>query len=190
MRVLSKEEVHLKALQIRDEILNGAVFIHPTDTIYGLGCDATNDDAVKKIRELKDRFKRPFSVIAPSLEWIEENCEITKEADEWLDKLPGPYTLILKLKKKSAVSKDANMGMETIGVRIPDHWISHVASAIGVPLITTSANKTDEDYMTTIDDLNPEIKTKVDFIMYEGEKRGRPSKLVHLENGKAKIKER
>ncbi len=190
MRVLNREEVQLKSLQIRDEILDGAVFIHPTDTIYGLGCDATNDEAVKKIREIKERFKRPFSVVAPSKEWIKENCEITKEADEWLEKLPGPYTLILKLKNKGAVSKDANMGMDTIGIRIPEHWISHVASAIGVPIITTSANKIDEDYMTSLDDLNSEIKAKVDFIMYEGEKHGRPSKLVHLEGEEVKIKER
>lgn len=190
MRVLSKEEMQIQALQVKDEILNGAVFIHPTDTIYGLSCDATNDDAVGKIRDIKERFKRPFSVIAPSKEWIKENCEITKEAEEWLEKLPGPYTLIMKLKNKDAVSEKANMGMDTLGVRIPAHWISHATAAIGVPLITTSANKMDEDYMTTLENLNSEIKGKVDFIIYEGEKQGRPSKLVHLEGEEVKVKER
>ena len=190
MQVLSKEEVSAKAGEIKEAILDGAVFIHPTDTIYGLGCDATNKEAVGRIREIKSRFKRPFSVIAPSKEWIKENCEITKEAEEWIEKLPGPYTLILKLKNKSAVSENANMGMGTLGVRIPAHWISHAASAMGVPIITTSANKVDEDYMTTLEDLDPSIKKKVDFIIYEGEKKGRPSKLVNLADGKAEIKER
>ena len=190
MQILSKEEVSAKAGEIKQAILEGAVFIYPTDTIYGLGCDATNDEAAGRIRDIKSRFKRPFSVIAPSKEWIIENCEITKEAEEWIEKLPGPYTLILKLKNKIAVSEKANMGMDTLGVRIPAHWISHVASAMGVPIITTSANKIDEDYMTTIEDLDPSIKNKVDFIIYEGEKKGRPSQLVHLEDGEAKVKDR
>ena len=190
MRVLSKEEVQLQSHQIREDILQGAVFVYPTDTIYGIGCDATNDEAVKKIRDIKARFKRPFSVIAPSKEWIKENCEITPEAEEWINKLPGPYTLIMKLKNKSAISKDANMDMDTVGVRIPAHWISHAAAAIGVPIITTSANKMDEDYMTSLEDLNDDIKAKIDFTIYEGEKQGMPSKLVHLEDGEAKIKER
>lgn len=191
MRILNKDEVSIKAGQIKEEILReGAVFIHPTDTIYGLSCDATNDQAVGKIRDIKERFKRPFSVIAPSKEWIKENCIITQEGEEWLEKLPGPYTLIMKLKNKDAVSEKTNNSMETLGIRIPDHWISHVASAVGKPLITTSANKVDQNFMTSLEDLDPSIKSKVDFIIYEGEKKGRPSKLVHLEGDDVKIKER
>lgn len=191
MRVLSKDEVFMQATQIKEEILaNGAVFIHPTDTIYGLGCDATNDEAVAKIRDIKERFKRPFSVIAPSKEWIKENCEMTEKAEEWLEKLPGPYTLIMKLKNKNAISEKANMGKDTLGVRIPDHWMSHVTSAVGVPIITTSANKIDQNYMTSIDDLDISIKGKVDFAIYEGEKKGRPSKLVHLEKDEVEVQER
>ena len=191
MKILNKDEVFMQETHIKEEILRGsAVFIHPTDTIYGLGCDATNDNAVSKIREIKERFKRPFSVIAPSKNWIVKNCEMTDKAEEWLDKLPGPYTLIMKLKNKDSVSEHANMGMDTIGVRMPDHWMSHVASAVGVPLITTSANKIDQDFMTSLDDLDSSIKSKVDFIMYEGEKKGRPSKLVHLEGEEVEIKER
>jgi len=190
MRILSKEEMQLQAGQIKEEILQGAVFVYPTDTIYGIGCDATNDEAVGRIREIKSRLKRPFSVIAPSKEWIVENCEITPEAEEWIDKLPGPYTLIMKLKNKIAISEHVNMGMDTVGIRIPAHWISHAASAMGVPIVTTSANKMDEDYMTTLENLNSDIKAKVDFIVYEGEKHGKPSKLVHLEGEEVKIKER
>ncbi|MBN2112144.1 threonylcarbamoyl-AMP synthase [Candidatus Woesearchaeota archaeon] len=191
MRVLTKEETKIQAGKLGEEIIErGAVFIHPTDTIYGLGCDATNDTAVKRIRDIKSRFKKPFSVIAPSKEWITKNCVVTKEAKEWIEKLPGPYTLIMKLKNKKAVSEHTNFGVDTIGVRIPDHWFSHVASALGKPIVTTSANKVDQDFMTTLDDLNPIIKESVDFIIYEGEKRGRPSQLVHLDQGKVTIKKR
>ena len=190
MKILNKDEVMLNAHQIKEDILKGAVFIYPTDTIYGIGCDATSDEAVEKIRAIKPRLKRPYSVIAPSKEWIRKNCEITKEAEEWLKKIPGPYTLILKLKNKSAISEKTNNGLDTIGVRIPNHWISQAISAAGIPIITTSANKTDEDYMTSLEDLNPEIRAKVEFIIYEGEKQGRPSKLVNLVGEKVEIKER
>ncbi len=190
MKTLSKEEVIAQKEMLAKEIFDGAVFIHPTDTIYGLGCDATNDKAVEKIREIKDRFEMPFSVIAPSKEWIIENCEITKEAEEWLEKLPGPYTLILKLKNKSAVSEKTNMGMDTLGIRIPEHWLSRLVAMLGVPCITTSANKVGDNFMTSLDNLDSSIKSKVDFIIYEGELQGNPSQLVHLEDGGAVVQKR
>ena len=95
-----------------DSMIKGAVFIHPTDTIYGIGCNAEVSSAVRKVRQLKARATNPFSVIAPSLEWINENCVVTKEADEWLEKLPGPYTLILKL-KNNCVARSVNSGLNT-----------------------------------------------------------------------------
>jgi L-threonylcarbamoyladenylate synthase len=190
MRVLSKDEVREEQLKIKDDILAGAVFIHPTDTIYGLGCDATNPDAVQKIRDIKERFERPFSVIAPSKEWIMENCEMTGDADEWLEKLPGPYTLIMKLKNKDAVAEQTNMGMDTIGVRMPDHWFLGLVKMLNVPVITTSANRIDEEFMTSMDNLDITIKSKLDFAIYEGEKQGRPSKIVRLDKEDVEIKSR
>lgn len=190
MRTLSKEETASQKERIKQEILGGAVFVHPTDTIYGLGCDATNSDAVAKVREMKDRFEMPFSVIAPSKEWIIENCEITKKAEEWIEKLPGPYTLIMKLKNKGAVSEKTNMGMDTLGVRMPKHWISGFVRMLGVPCITTSANKVGGNFMTSIESLDPSIKSKVDFIIYEGEIQGSPSQLVHLDKDEVVIKKR
>ncbi|UCG94990.1 MAG: Sua5/YciO/YrdC/YwlC family protein, partial [archaeon] len=91
--LLSREDSE----KIEQLVLQGSVFIHPTDTIYGLGCDATRYNSVIRIRQIKQREQKPFSVIAPSKEWILENC-VVGEAD--LTRLPGPYTLILKLKQK------------------------------------------------------------------------------------------
>ena len=102
MQTLSKEELELRIEEVVNKIKEGKLFIHPTDTIYGIGCDATNPHAVEKVKELKKRPKNSaLSIIAPSKDWIRENCELTKEATEWLGKLPGPYTLILKLKNKN-----------------------------------------------------------------------------------------
>ncbi len=187
MRIIPKEEFLINSFRFIKE-LKGKIFIYPTDTIYGIGCDATSDELVRKIRQLKNS-NQPFSIIPPNAEWIFENCEQEKRLKDWIKKLPGPYTFILKLKNKSAVSKEATNGMNTIGVRIPDHWFTKVVNMMEVPIITTSANKTGENFMKSIDDLNRDIKDSVDFIIDEGEKAGSPSTLVHFEE-RIKIKER
>ncbi len=184
MQVLTQDEFNVRKEEILMKIKDGAVFIHPTDTIYGIGCNANHQSAVKRVREIKARNERPFSVIAPSKEWINENCH---NGEKWIEKLPGPYTLILKLKNKECIVDEVNMGMDTLGVRIPDHWFSNVASESKTPIITTSANITGEDFMTTLDNLDPEIESKIDFIIYEGEKHGKPSKIIDLTDGEKVI---
>ena len=100
MRVLSKEEFEKEKDIIRTSLIEDSpVFIYPTDTIYGLGCNASNKEAVEKIRAIKERKSNPFSVVVPSKEWIDENCIINENAKDWIKRLPGPYTLILKTKK-------------------------------------------------------------------------------------------
>lgn len=188
MRILTKEEVNIEKHQLINKIKDGAVFIYPTDTIYGIGCNALNSSAVKKIREIKGRYENPFSVIAPSRQWIFDSCIISEEGMKWIDKLPGPYTLILKV-NDNAVSKEVNPKLETLGLRIPDHWISSFVSELEVPIITTSVNKTSQDFMTSLDNLDSSIKSSVEFFINEGEKKGRPSKIVDL-SGKVKIIDR
>jgi len=179
--VLSKNDVVANKPKILAQIKNGAVFIYPTDTVYGIGCDATNDVSVRRVRELKGQEKRPFSVIAPSIEWIKENCEISDKAMGWLVKLPGPYTLILPLKNMNAVCAQANMGMKTLGVRIPDHWIASLIAELNKPIITTSVNLVGKPVATQREQLE---EFYVDFIIYEGDKTARPSTIVDTVSGK------
>lgn len=163
------------------KIKQGAVFIYPTDTIYGIGCDATNQKAVLKIRRLKQRNTKPFSIIAPSKHWIRENCVVSKSADKWLKKLPGPYTLLLPLKNKNAVAK-AVTNSNIIGVRIPNNWSKNIARSLKKPVVSTSANITSRKHMTTVKDLERSIAEGVDFIVDEGRKRGRPSTIIDTIN--------
>lgn len=190
MRVVDKEEFRLEGDGFLEMIRGGAVFIHPTDTIYGLGCNALDKDTVAKIRELKKRPNMPFSVIAPSKDWILENCEVGEKAEKYINELPGPVTLILKLTNPDAIADNVAPGLNTIGIRMPRHWFTQVAKVIKTPLVTTSANVVGGDFMTTIDDLDNNIRIGVDFIIYEGEKKGRPSKIINLTQEEVGVKER
>lgn len=189
MEIITKHELQLRKNEIKDRIKQGAVFIHPTDTIYGLGCNALNEEAVKKIREIKERHNTPFSIWVPSHDWIKQNCPSSPALNKWLKELPGAYTLITKIKNKKSVAKNINHDGKTIGIRMPDHWFHKLVEELNFPIITTSANKTGKEFMTSLENLDPEVKKDVEFIIYEGEKKARPSRLVNLQE-EEKITER
>lgn len=164
---------------LMEEILAGKILIYPTDTIYGLGCDATNEESVKKIREIKSRDKdKPLSIIAPSMKWIEENCIIEESLKQSINKyLPGPYTLILKKKNSSFLPWISST--ETIGIRIPYHEFTKSIQQSGVPFVTTSVNLSGEPFLIRIEDLPHEIAKKVDYIIEsKTELSGKPSTLI------------
>ncbi|HLD00925.1 MAG TPA: L-threonylcarbamoyladenylate synthase [Candidatus Nanoarchaeia archaeon] len=181
MQIITTEQFHLHRKSLIQKIKEGSIFIYPTDTIYGIGCNALDKEAVAKIRMIKNRPEQPFSIIIPGLEWVEENCIITSKSKKWLAKLPGPYTLILQLRNKNCLAKNVIPKIDSIGIRYPDHWISKLAVEIGVPIVTTSVNKSGEEFMLSPEYLNQEIEKEVDFLIDEGEKKGRPSKVVDVE---------
>ena len=119
MRIINKDELKHEPKLINE--LKQSIFIYPTDTIYGIGCDATNHGLIVKIREIKQSFSQPFSIIIPNKNMIYENCKINKKTKEFVDKLPGPYTLIFEA-KKPFFAPNVNPYNNTIGIRIPDHW--------------------------------------------------------------------
>lgn len=156
------------------QIKQGKIFIYPTDTIYGLGCDATNIEAVKKIKQIKSRdADKPLSIIAPSLDWIEENLVVDCNLKKYL---PGPYTLILKKKNQEFLNQISSTN--SLGVRMPDCDFTKEIQNSGVPFITTSVNLTGEPFAVSVSRVKKEIKNKVDVIVNVGELNGRPSTLV------------
>lgn len=197
MKILTKDEFFVHKKEYLKKILDGAVFIYPTDTIYGIGCDATNENAVAKIRKIKERYDAPLSVIAPNKEWIEENCEVFGKGHDYLKKLPGKYTLIFALKHEDCVAFNVNHANNTkngenteltLGVRIPNHWISEVVKELDIPIITTSVNRHGESFLTNISHLPAEIRNKVDFAIDVEEIKGTPSQVVDLVSGDAIVK--
>jgi len=189
-RIITQDEFQLSFKQFLTEIERGAVFIYPTDTIYGIGCNALNHESVQKIRVLKGNSTTPFSIIAPSLAWIKEHLEMNAQADEWLQKLPGPYTLIFKKRKKDCVAEAVTGDLDSLGVRIPQHWIRKVVEMIGIPFVTTSVNKTGKEFMTNLDDVDPDILAGVSFMIDEGEKKAYPSTIVYLNKEELMVQER
>lgn len=183
-----KFRIHREA--VKRAILKGSVFVYPTDTIYGIGCDATNSVAVERIRRLKQRFGQAFSIIAPSREWIFDHCEVPEGMKMWVDKLPGPYTLILPYSKDRSVASNVAPEEDTLGVRIPKHWISELATELEIPLVTTSVNKHGQPHMKSIATGDKEILNTVDFVVDEGEKSGKPSKIIKWNGHAVEIIER
>lgn len=186
MEILTKAELSKRYDEIVTRIRQGAIFIHPTDTIYGLGCNALDAAAVRKIRAIKQQFHQPFSIWVPLLQWVEEHCYVTPEARKWLPQLPGPYTLILKLKADGILAEAVTLKKETIGLRYPNHWFRKVVEKAAVPIVTTSANKTSQPFMTRLEDLDPGIAQSVEFMIYEGEKLARPSRIINVVEGTVK----
>lgn len=186
METLTRIELRLRHDEMLEKVRQGAVFIHPTDTIYGLGCNALDSKAVEKIRKLKERQDTPFSIWVPTIKWIHENCVVDSTAQEWLAKLPGPYTLLIRLKNKNAIARNVSPKSGILGVRLPQHWFSSIVTELGIPIVTTSANKTGQQFMTSLENLDPEIEKGVEFCIYEGLKAGHPSKIVDLSKGTVK----
>ncbi|MFA6089109.1 MAG: L-threonylcarbamoyladenylate synthase [Candidatus Woesearchaeota archaeon] len=168
--------------------IKNKVFIYPTDTIYGIGCDATNPKLVKKIRLIKQRDEKPFSIIAPNKKWIFDNFIVSKKAKLLIDKkLPGKFTFILKVKDKKSTLialKEIAGELDTVGVRIPKHWFS---KDLEVPIVTTSVNISGQPNMTSIEDCDKSILSAVDFVLYEGKKEGKPSILIIAVDDNIKI---
>lgn len=167
----------LKEREIIREIRGGAIFIYPCDTVYGLGCNALNESSVRRLREIKQRSEKPFSVIAQSKEWILRNFDARKN---YVNRLPGPYTFIMRPKKRDLLSAEVTKGNETVGVRIPDHPFIRIIQKAKVPFITTSVNFSGQGPATDISKIPSEIINNVDYIIGDIVLDNAPSTLIDL----------
>lgn len=116
-----------------EAIKEGKVLICPTDTVYGLICDANNKEAVERLYKIKKRPKnKPIPVFISDIKMAKEIAEINKEQEKFLKKVwPGATTCVLTMKG----------GGGTIGLRIPNHkWLLHLVEQLNGPLAETSAN--------------------------------------------------
>lgn len=187
MKKILKKEQLLKNIDFYlEEMNNGKIFVFPTDTIYGIGCIATNDEAINNIKEIKKRDEKPLSIIAPSKNWILDNFEINETAKEWIEKLPGKYTFVLKNKNKNIISEEVNSkNPEKIGIRIPNHWFAlEVVSKLNKPFIATSVNISGENNLEDVSEIRSKFADQIDYIIDEGIIDGKSSTVIDLTGNK------
>lgn len=172
---------------VLSHINSGHVFCYPTDTIYGLGCDATNQASVDRIRSIKKRNESPFSVIVPSLEWVKSHCLVTSAASEWIKKLPGPYTLILPLRPGFSLGPAVHGSTAALGIRIPDHWFTPIIQESRRPFITTSVNVHKYPHLTDPRALSEAMRQNIDILIEDGPLPSTASTIVDLTASKPRI---
>lgn len=127
-----------KALAV---LRKGGVVVFPTDTVYGLLCDATNEQTVDKLCRVKERpAGKAISIFVSDFEMARQYVELTPDIEPTLHTmLPGPYTVILPSKHRVVRALESEKG--TLGIRIPqDERVVELVRAFGKPVTATSAN--------------------------------------------------
>lgn len=175
-----------KVKQAVDLLQAGGIIIYPTDTVYGLGCDIANHQAVERICKLRrlDPDKAMLSFICTDISQVSEYAsQLDNSVFKLLKKnLPGPFTFILR--SSNAVPKLFKNKKRTIGVRIPDNKIAlALVAALGRPILSASlkldeAEEDFEAYITDPLDLREHYEHQVDLIIDGGQGGITPSTLV------------
>lgn len=152
-------------------IRSGDIVVFPTETVYGLGANALDGQAVAKIFAAKNRPSfNPLIVHVCSIEQAQELAEVTAEAlsvmrDYW----PGPLTLILPRKEDSGVSDLVTAGLDTLAVRMPAHKVARdLIKQAGVPIAAPSANASGEPSATTPRHVQMSLGENAPFILAAG----------------------
>ncbi len=183
--------------QILDETLNvlknKGLVIFPSDTVYGLLVDGTDEEAVKKLINFKNRpIGKPISVFLSDLKEANKYVYINNRQDEILKKLiPGPFTIILNSKRK--VCQLIESERKTLGIRIPDYsFVLELAKKFGKPITATSANISGKPPHYRIESLLNQLSDKkkelVDLIVDAGVlPRNKPSTIIDLTYEEFKI---
>ncbi len=168
---------------------NNGVVLLPTDTIYGLMCDATNIEAVDKIYRMKNRdYSKPMLILVSNIDMLNKYCKVENGTEKMLiDKyFPGEMTIILK--RKEDIPLLVTSGKDTIGVRIPNNKeLLSIISKLDRPLVSTSANISNSINITSIDLLDERIKKEADYIYDGGVVNNNASTVVKVDDNKVVI---
>lgn len=162
-------------------IKNGGVIVYPTDTVYGLGCDPYNKEAVEKVFSIKGRSKdKPLPILSNSIERLESICVLDNECKLLASRFwPGALTIITKLKDNKL--KDTLNLNDRIGVRIPANDCTlRLLSLTNGLLVGTSANISTYKSAKSVDELDPRLMEKVDLIIDGGTSIGIESTVIDM----------
>ena len=173
IRIYEQNPDPKRVRQVVDVLRNGGIIIYPTDTVYGMGCDITNQRAIEKICKIKgiNPKKHNFSFVCADLSNIAQYTRvITKPVFKMMKKgLPGPFTFILEA--SSMVPKILHSNKKTVGIRVPDHSIPKaIVEELGQPILSTSIRDEDEviEYSTDPELIFEKYQHLVDLVIDGG----------------------
>lgn len=184
--------------KIREEVNNafsvlkkGGVILYPTDTVWGIGCDATNADAIDRIYEIKKRNQAKALICLVSdfkmlNQYVEEVPEVAYDILKYAN---TPTTIIYD--KPIRIAENLVGEEDTLGIRVTkDKFCNDLIRKMKKPLVSTSANISGEPTPNSFDQISPEILKAVDYVvnLHQSKKSGKPSAIIQLANdGKVKI---
>lgn len=152
--------------KIINTLKQGKTILYPTDTVWGIGCDATNEVAVKKIYQLKNREEsKSLIILVSSIQMLKDYLEeIPQKAIEILNNLEKPTTIIYNNPKN--VAKNTIASDNTIAIRIAqDDFCVQLIQKFGKPIVSTSANISGEPTPKSFLEISKTILQSVDYIV-------------------------
>lgn len=168
-----------------DVIKDGGIILYPTDTVWGIGCDATNPEAVAKIFALKKRAETQSMIVLMNGEKMIYNVfkEIPEAAWQILDLSEKPTTLILDNPRNVApnlINADKSLGMRIV----KEPFCFKLMERMKKPLVSTSANISGQPTPMSFKEINPEIIKGVDYVvnLHREKVGGKPSAIIKLTN--------
>lgn len=186
---LHPENPQLRYINKAVEVLKkGGVIVYPTDTVYGIGCDIFNREALERIFTIKNNSKTKFfSFVCSDLKDIAKYARVSDYAYRTMKHLlPGPYTFILPAAK--IVPKKLWSKRKTVGIRVPNHSITlKMVQELGNPIISTSATDGRGEVLYDPEELRSLFNSQVDLMLSAGSLNGSPSSIVDLSSDEPEI---
>lgn len=174
---------------LSDILKNDGLAVIPTDTVYGLVGDATNEEVINKIFDLKQREKeKPLLILISNLDMLNHYVEnISKIELKIINHFwPGPLTIIFANKKN--LSDTLTSGKKEIAIRMPNNRdLLDLINKLNKPIIATSANIAHKKTITSIDLLEDSIKNNIDYIYDGGYLEDIPSTIIKVSDNKVDI---
>lgn len=167
-------------------ITQGEAVVYPTETVYGIGADATTADAVRRIFAIKGRPRsKPLSVGVADHAMLTQYVTPTDREAAFLDRfLPGPVTVLLDRDDDGAFPDVLVDGRETVGIRIPDNAVARELARRAGPITATSANESGTPSVRRLDALDASITDAAGAVVDTGKTPGGESTVVDIATGK------
>ena len=188
----SKSSEHTETQQALSVLREGGIILYPTDTVWGIGCDASNPEAVKKVYDLKNRADSKALITLVASEIMLERTVIDMPDIAWdlIDAAEKPLTIIYQEVKGIAHNAIAEDG--SCAIRLPkDNFCQQLVQRLGKPLISTSANTSGSPTPQSFQDIEPSILSGVDYVVnlrQQEKSKNTPSSIILLKNnGEIKI---